>query len=197
MTIMSRSSTFASQLVRLGRVIPIVLLLVMAASVSRAHAQSATAVSLERGLGDGTGVWRLGLQRDWREWLLTTGWRVMVAWEVQLGRWAPSAAAASTRPIAEVGVTPIVRLVQAQPGRIAAFVEGAVGAHLISRNRVHSELDMSSAYQFGDHIGIGVRLGRAPWMEVVFRHQHLSNASTVPPNDGANFNILRVVYYLR
>jgi hypothetical protein len=52
---------------------------------------------------------------------------------------------------------------------------------------------MSSAYQFGDHIGFGVRL-RA--VEVVFRHQHMSNASTVQPNHGANFNMLRLVYYL-
>jgi hypothetical protein len=93
----------------------------------------------------------------------------------------------------DLGITPLVRFLPPAGHRWRAFVEGAVGAHLISRNKVHPRLDMSSAYQFGDHLGLGVQLGA---VEVVFRHQHLSNASTVQPNHGANFNMLRVVYYL-
>lgn len=116
-----------------------------------------------------------------------------MAWEFQLGRWT-GASGRATSGIWDVGITPLVRLEPPASGRWTTFLEGAIGAHLISRNRVHGRLDMSSAYQFGDHLGIGVRF-RA--MEVVFRHQHMSNASTVQPNPGANFNMVRLVYYLR
>lgn len=179
---------------RFGSICSVVLALLCPLA---SNAQAGMAISLERGAGDGTGLWRIGLQRDWREWTLANGWNAMVAWEVQLGRWDALSGSMSHHPLSEIGITPIVRLERPASGSVTAFVEGAVGAHLISRNRVHSHLDMSSAYQFGDHLGVGVRFGHTPWLEVIFRHQHLSNASTVQPNDGVNFNILRVVYYLQ
>lgn len=175
----------------------ILLLAAVSLPVSPLRAQSGTAITVERGIGNGTGMWRLGVQRDWREWILSAGWTLMLAWDVQFGRWAAQSSRASQHPIAELGVTPVVRLESRGSGRVVPFIEGAVGAHLISRNRVHAALDMSSAYQFGDHVGFGVRLGRTQWLEIAFRHQHLSNASTVQPNHGVNFNILRVAYFLR
>lgn len=162
-----------------------------------ASAQKRTAFTFERGSGDGTGLWRAGILRDWRDWMVSENWKMIVAWEVQVGMWAAHSGPASHRPVAELGVTPVVRLERESVGNATLYFEGAVGAHLISRNRVHERLDMSSAYQFGDHLGVGVRLGQTPWLEVTFRHQHLSNASTVPPNDGVNFNIIRVVYFLQ
>lgn len=162
-----------------------------------AAAQRHTAFTFEHGSGDGTGLWRAGILHDWRDWMVSENWKTVVAWEVQVGMWAAHSGPASHHPVAELGVTPVVRLERESMGNATLYFEGAVGAHLISRNRVHDRLDMSSAYQFGDHLGVGVRLGQAPWLEVTFRHQHLSNASTVPPNDGVNFNIIRVVYYLQ
>ena len=160
------------------------------------HAQNLTAFTFERGSAENTGLWRVGIQHDWREWSLSDSWMTVIAWEVQIGRWEAHSGA-SNHPVGELGITPVVRLERVTHGPATMYLEGAIGAHLISRNRVHDHLDMSSAYQFGDHVGIGVRLGDTPWLEVSFRYQHLSNGSTVPPNDGVNFNILRVVYYLQ
>jgi hypothetical protein len=156
------------------------------------RAQTPAAITWETGSGEGVELWRVGLQGSPRSLTTIGGWSTTLAWELQIGKWSGSAgrAAAGTW---DVGVTPIIRFEQRANSWWTAFLEGAVGAHLISRNRAHHRLDMSSAYQFGDHIGFGVRL-RA--VEVVFRHQHMSNASTVQPNHGANFNMLRLVYYL-
>lgn len=162
-----------------------------------AGAQQLTALTIERGSGDDTELWRMGIQHDWREWTVSRNWMTVVAWEVQIGRWEAQTPASTHHPIGELGITPVVRLERVTEGPATLYFEGAVGAHLISRNRVHESLDMSSAYQFGDHLGVGVRLGSTPWLEISFRHQHLSNASTVQPNDGVNFNILRVVYYVQ
>lgn len=189
-------SSIAGRLRRVVRPLTTMLITVICFSLPfAAEAQQPAALTFERGSGDGTGLWRIGLQRDWREWTLSRNWTTIVAWEVQIGRWQAHSAARS--PVAELGITPVVRLERNSGGPATLYVEGAVGAHLLSRNRVHDNLDMSSAYQFGDHLGVGVRFGSTPWLEVTFRHQHLSNASTVPPNDGVNFNILRVVYYLQ
>lgn len=160
--------------------------------VGSAHAQS-RALTWESGIGDGVELWRVGLQLAPRPVATVRSWKVTLAWEAQIGQWRSRAGGAASRPVWDVGLTPLVRFAPPPGRRWTAFVEGAVGAHLISRNKVHRRLDMSSAYQFGDHVGIGVRVGT---IEVVFRHQHLSNASTVQPNHGANFNILRAVYYL-
>ena len=47
--------------------------------------------------------------------------------------------------------------------------------------------DLSTAWQFGSHIGAGVTCGQ---FEIGYRFQHLSNASIKEPNDGIDFHIL-------
>jgi hypothetical protein len=158
-----------------------------------ASGQGDLAVTMESGAGDGMELWRVGVQGEPRKLKTVGSWMATLAWELQLGKWNARDTRSAGPSVWDLGITPLVRLEEADGGRWTAFLEGAVGAHLISRNKVHRRLDMSSAYQFGDHLGVGVRFR---WVEVVFRHQHLSNASFVQPNHGANFSMLRVVYYL-
>jgi lipid A 3-O-deacylase len=165
-------------------------ILLLAAPTARAQTE---ALTWEGGSGGGVEVWRIGFQRPPREFAAIGGWDLTVAWELQAGRWRSRTNGRANDPVWEAGMTPVVRLERDVRDTWHAFVEVAVGAHLISRNKVHPKLDMSSAYQFGNHLGVGVRFRG---VEIVFRHQHLSNASTVPPNHGVNFNMLRAVYYL-
>jgi lipid A 3-O-deacylase len=50
-------------------------------------------------------------------------------------------------------------------------------------------------HQFGSHVGIGARFGNKDAFELSYRYQHISNASIKHPNNGINFNILRVGYW--
>lgn len=159
-----------------------------------ASAQRDIALTWEAGSGEGVDLWRVGVQLPSRNLRMLGSWVATVAWEAQIGQWAATVQGRRLPHVWDIGVTPLVRLERPGPRRAIVFAEGAVGAHLINRNRVRPGLDMSSAYQFGDHLGVGVRVSG---VEVVFRHQHLSNASTAQPNPGVNFNMFRVVYYFR
>jgi hypothetical protein len=50
------------------------------------------------------------------------------------------------------------------------------------------EKRFSTAFNFGDHIGIGYRTGRGEWS---LRLQHFSNAGIDTPNPGEDFVQLR------
>ena len=55
---------------------------------------------------------------------------------------------------------------------------------------------MSTAFQFGNHIGVGYRFGAKGSYDLGYRFQHLSNASIKRPNAGINFNQVRLQYIL-
>ena len=55
--------------------------------------------------------------------------------------------------------------------------------------------NFGSSFQFGDHIGAGVRFGDKGRYDVGYRYQHLSNAGIKEPNQGINFHQLRLQYH--
>jgi lipid A 3-O-deacylase len=61
------------------------------------------------------------------------------------------------------------------------FLEGGIGATLISKNELGPR-NLSSIFQFGDHIGFGYRL--TPSSLVGWRYSHFSNADIKMPNRG-------------
>ena len=105
--------------------------------------------------------------------------------ELDIGYWH-----GEDETIWDVGATPVWRL-QRRAGH-GWFVEGAVGAYLLSDTYI-GEQDLSSAYQFGDHVGFGWRSHGAQPLELRYRLQHLSNAGLVKPNNGIDFHLLSLV----
>jgi hypothetical protein len=53
---------------------------------------------------------------------------------------------------------------------------------------------MSTAFQFGNHVGLGYRFGATNAFDLSYRFQHLSNASIKSPNAGINFHQVRAQY---
>jgi hypothetical protein len=105
------------------------------------------------------------------------------------GYWEFSAAMWDDRDdsTADIGITPVFRF-----ERAAYYLEAAIGVHLV-QTRISASRTFSTALQFGDHIGAGVRSGR---FEVGLRLQHLSNAGLDHPNPGINFVLVRLQYAL-
>ena len=54
-------------------------------------------------------------------------------------------------------------------------------------------VSFSTRFQFGDHLGVGVRRGQ---YDIGLRLQHLSNAGLRNPNPGVNFLQLHLAYEL-
>ena len=71
------------------------------------------------------------------------------------------------------------------------YVEAAIGAHVLSDLHVSRDENVSTRFQFGDHIGAGWRFGPRGRYDAGVRLQHLSNGGIRDPNPGINFLLVR------
>lgn len=106
-------------------------------------------------------------------------WRLDLRHELELTGWdVPQA-----KNIIELGYSPVLRLNrQLQKG--VFFVEGSIGARLLSHTRIAPDKTLSTAFQFSDMLGAGWQWDRST---VGMRFQHISNAGIKKPNPGINF----------
>jgi lipid A 3-O-deacylase len=159
--------------------------------ISASHA--ANGVAIETGRGDSTDMGRVALFHQWgRKWFTDGNWYVGGYWEVSLGRW--NSTAAGGKEIWDLGITPVFRLQSKAATGFRPYVEAAVGLHLIDHTHVNNNRDMSTAFQFGDHVGVGLLLGDKGQFDLGYRFQHLSNADIKKPNNGINFQQIRLGY---
>ena len=148
-------------------------------------ARAIDGIGVELGRGeDDTNLLRIFVTDRWREAARALGgdWQFAGYWEISAGVWDNK-----DESSADLGATPVFRF-----ERRSLYVEGAVGFHLV-QTHVSASRTFSTAFQFGDHIGIGMR-GRE--YDVGIALQHLSNASIRHPNPGINFILVRFQYHL-
>ena len=140
------------------------------------HVQSATV-----GL-----VWDTGWRRDYVSGALTAHV------EGDIGQWRTSGRA-EDRTFTQFGVTPMLRF---YPTAIESgwFVEGGIGANIISPLYQNGDKHFSTAFNFGDRLGVGRRFGEREAHELSLRVEHFSNCRTKEPNPGENFIELRYAY---
>jgi len=81
------------------------------------------------------------------------------------------------------------------PGAFAPYLEAAVGVHLLSESSVSAERRFGTSFQFGSHLGAGVRFGPRRAFDLSYRYQHLSNLGIKHPNQGIDFHLLRFQYH--
>jgi hypothetical protein len=160
-------------------------------------------VSFEYGKSDSSNssvdLYRVGMLWDWNKKLLDFGnWHVGGFWDLSLGYWDNNSPfqtpGRSTSNLEEIGFTPTFRLQQNTISGFAPYAEMAVGFHFLSQTSVGAQRVFGSSFQFGDHIGVGVRFGDKGRYDIGYRYQHLSNAGIKQPNQGINYNILRLQY---
>lgn len=128
-------------------------------------------------------------------WQIDRGWtlggaRLTVSTEISVGRWhvkdqGGSASGTNT----QLGITPALRLTSS--GTLGLFGELGVGFNLITPIYRTHDKRFSTAFNFGDHIGVGVRPWGSKGSEIALRIQHFSNAGIKHPNPGENFLQLR------
>ncbi len=148
-------------------------------------------ISAEAGYGYETSMWRLGTQHDFRRRRLGASLAGRVFIEATAGAWHGQARAGDNRDILDIGVTPVWQLLRERGSAVTPYVEAAVGFHHISETRLNRRVGLGTRFQFGDHAGIGLLLGKRQRYDVTFRFQHLSNGGVRAPNHGVNFSSLR------
>jgi hypothetical protein len=68
------------------------------------------------------------------------------------------------------------------------YVEAGIGGYLLSKTINSPEHRLPSSFQFGSHIGAGVRLGEGT---IGIALQHLSNAGLKQPNGGIDLILVQ------
>ncbi|MDZ4202669.1 MAG: acyloxyacyl hydrolase [Gallionella sp.] len=153
-------------------------------------------VSVEYGSGDSSSMARVSAQWDWdKQWFTDGEWLVTGFWEASLGSWRGNSSVGNNQTITDIGITPVFRLQQKNPVGFAPYAEAAIGFHMISPTFIYANRRFGSAFQFGDHIGFGVRFGDRQQFDLGYRYQHLSNGGIKQPNQGINFNQVRFGYH--
>ena len=167
---------------------PISLLFGLAA-VSSAQAMSGAGIELGHG-DDSTEMVRVSARWDWNKyWSVSQNWIASGFWEASLGYWQGDGA--GKQDIWDIGFTPVFRL---RSGLSRFYLEGAIGAHFLSKTRLNNRRALGSSFNFGDHIGFGSNFGDKDRYELGYRFQHISNADLADPNDGINFHQIRLGY---
>lgn len=150
-------------------------------------------MSIEGGRGDGTDMGRVGLQWDWnKRWFQGQTWHVGGYWDLAAGYWHRSSPPGFNDDLFDIGFTPVFRLQQNDLN--GPYVEAGIGFHLLSRTSL-GDKRFSTSFQFGDHIGAGMRFGPKGRYDLGYRYQHLSNAGIKRPNSGINFHQVRFQYH--
>ena len=170
-------------------------LLVVAAPAAHAF----DAMSVEYGDSNSTNadvqMYRVGLQWNWgKQWLPIGNWHLGGYWDATLGYWDNNSPGKTNESIIDVGITPVFRFQQTTLSTVSPYVEAAIGFHLLSHTSISTQRQFGTAFQFGDHVGFGVRLGDKGRYDLGYRYQHLSNGSIKGPNNGINFHQIRLQY---
>ncbi|MGC2519522.1 MAG: acyloxyacyl hydrolase [Burkholderiales bacterium] len=163
-------------------------------------AQAVDGMSFEYGHSDSTNasvnLFRVGVQWDWRKHLVEMGsWHLGGYWESSFGYWSNNSFASTHDHLIDYGFTPVFRLQPNNLTRFSPYAELGVGVHFLSHTSVSTQREFGSSFQFGDHVGAGVRFGDKGQYDIGYRYQHLSNAGIKGPNQGINYHQLRLQYH--
>ena len=155
---------------------------------------AADSVSFEIGAGQKTKMVRIGAQWRWnQQWWQSNGTHIGGYWDLSLDRWRGDhfqGVSGRTQNINVIGITPVFRL---QNDTLRGFyAEAGIGAHLMSDLYDNDGKQLSTRFQFGDHIGIGYVFANK--FDVGLKIQHFSNGGIKRPNDGVNFVSVRASY---
>lgn len=168
--------------------------------VSVQHAHAVDGFSLEYGKSDSSNsdVSEAGASLQWkwdRKWFEGSDWHVGGYWEASIRQWENGSALKTNSGLTDIGFTPVFRLQQNKLANVAPYLEGAIGLHLLSKSSVSTQRDFGSSFQFGSHVGAGIRFGQKWEYDLSYRYQHLSNVGLQRPNQGINFNQIRFAYH--
>ena len=167
----------------------------MVSQAAMAQDKLIDSVSLDYGTASKTRMVRLSAAKDWdTKWFQSNGTHLSGYWEASAGYWKEKQhnnIPGQERNLWDIGFTPVFRF--QNDNKKGIYYEAGVGVHLLSELYNNDDNRLSTAFQFGDHIGVGY-VFQNNW-EVALKLQHFSNGSIKKPNSGANFVEMKVAYH--
>ena len=152
-------------------------------------------VSLEYGHGSKIAMVRVGVQSDWsKRWFQSNGSHLSGYWDASAGAWRGTRyqnVPGATQSLWDIGFTPVFRY--QNDDKKGIYSEGGIGVHRLSELYNNNDDNLSTRFQFGDHIGIGYVFANK-W-ELGAKIQHFSNGGYKKPNSGVDFIEIKASYH--
>lgn len=152
-------------------------------------------VSLEAGGGEHVQVVRFSAQKDWnKNWLASSGYHLSGYWDANVAYWRANDwldVSGNRKNLAVIGITPVFRW--EADDKLGFYADAGIGAALFSSVYRNTHRQLSTAYEFADHVGVGYVFANK-W-EVGARLQHYSNGGIKHPNGGVNLFLLKAAYH--
>ncbi|MEO8170928.1 MAG: acyloxyacyl hydrolase [Oxalobacteraceae bacterium] len=146
--------------------------------------------SFEAASGNKTQMVRIGAQWDWaNKWWQSNNTHIGGYWDLTLAQWRGTQyrnRPDTTQDITVIGITPVFRFLH--DSKTGSYAEAGIGAHLLSNVYDNNGRKLSTAAQFGTHIGIGYIFANN--LDLGLKIQHFSNGGIKQPNNGVNFAAL-------
>lgn len=174
-------------------------LIAATAAMMAAHATHAADFPLDSAYGEfGSGskvrMARVGVTQDWdAQWFKSNGTHLGGYWDASFGAWRGTQARnipGARQELVDIGLTPVFRF--QNDSKKGFYVEGGIGFHLLSHTYNNNDDALSTAFQFGDHIGVGY-VFKNNW-EIAVKMQHFSNGGIKKPNSGVDYGVIKLAY---
>lgn len=139
---------------------------------------------------------RLGATQDFKpewSWFNSNGTHVTGYWDASVGVWEAKeweGVPDNKKHLYDIGITPVFRF--ENTNKKGFYVEGGIGAHLLSGLYHNAHKRLSTAFEFGDHLAVGYVFDNN-W-DVALKGQHFSNGGIKEPNSGVNVILLKVAH---
>lgn len=164
------------------------------APAGRAADRLVDSASFEIGGGSKVQMVRAGVQSDWaKRWFAGDGYHLSGYWDATLAHWRGNAyrnVPGQHQDITVVSFTPVFRY--QRDDKQGLYAEAGIGAALFSEVYRNDDKRLSTAFEFGDHIGIGYVLNKR--LDLGLKIQHYSNGGIKHPNSGVNWLIAKASY---
>ncbi|MFL6707469.1 MAG: acyloxyacyl hydrolase [Massilia sp.] len=152
----------------------------------------ADSAALEVGAGSKVQMIRLSAQKNWdRAWFESNGTHLSGYWDANIAQWRGNAyrgVPGDHENITVINLTPVFRFEASD--KKGWYGEGGIGVSLFSKLYNNDDNRLSTAFQFGDHLGAGYVFANK-W-EIGAKIQHYSNGGFKKPNSGVNWFVLKV-----
>ncbi len=164
-------------------------------SASADDARLFDAVSVDFGTGTRTQRIQVSASADLeRKFFQSNGTHLGTYLETNFGAWRANHwnnETGHSENLVDIGFTPVLRF--QNDSKKGLYAEIGIGYHLLSKLYNNDTYKLSTAFQFGDQIGIGYVLDNH-W-EIGAKIQHFSNGGIKHPNTGVNFAVIKASYH--
>lgn len=165
--------------------------------VAHALPASGADVFVYVGKGEQTDVSAIGVRTPvLKGWALEGGGSLNLMGEAEVGVYHGRQSPALNRDIVEVGLRPVLRWSPGQATSWRPYVDVGIGAHLLSHTSINEERRFGTAFQFGEHVAVGMAFCAELRCSLALRAEHISNAAIKTPNNGPNIGSVLFGYRL-